>query len=186
MKEIENSKRKCSKCNEKLLKLAEIQQEIEDIQLDSEIDINKQLNFKFYNNETEIASSSKNPISITQKSTTEENVKVPDIFVPDPLPLNPNSIENVRKVLEHIKEISGINKKERKWIAVICDGVLYNYAQKIKKDFPEILLIPGLLHEKMNMLKAFVELNWYDYKNYFKIILYYINIFFKKILGILI
>ena len=38
-------------------------------------------------------------------------------------------------VLEHIKEISGINKKERKWIAIVCDGVPYNYAQKIKKDF---------------------------------------------------
>ena len=159
MKKIENSKRKYSNCNEKLLKLAEIQQKTEDIQLDSEIDINKQLNFKFYNNETEIASSSKNPISITQKLITEENVKVPDIFVPDPLPLNPNSIENVHKVLEHIKEISGINKKERKQIAVICDGVPYNYAQKIKKDFPEILLISGPLHEEINMLKAFVKLN---------------------------
>ena len=85
---------------------------------------------------------------------------MPDLFLPDPLPLNPNSIENVHKVLDHIQEIGGINKGERKWIPVVCDGVPYNYAQKIKEDYPRILMVPGQLHEEMNMLKAFVELNW--------------------------
>ena len=53
-----------------------------------------------------------------------------DISLPNPLPLNPNSIENVRKVLDHIQEINGINKGEKKWISIVCDGVSYNYAQK--------------------------------------------------------
>ena len=43
---------------------------------------------------------------------------------------------------------------------MVCDGVPYNLALKIKKDFPWLILIPGALHEEMNMLKAFVELNW--------------------------
>ena len=47
--------------------------------------------------------------------------------------MNPNSIDNVCMVLDHIQRISGINKGERKWIAVTCDGVPYNYAQKFKK-----------------------------------------------------
>ena len=91
-------------------------------------------------------------------------VNTPHIFIPDPLLLNPNSIANVRKVLDHIQEISGINKQERKWIAVVCDGVPYHHAQTIKKEYPGIILLPGALHEEMNMLKAFVELNWYVLK----------------------
>ena len=86
---------------------------------------------------------------------------MPDIFVPDPISVNPNSIDNVRKVLDHIQEISGINRQERKWIAVTCDGVPYHHARKFKKEYPGIILLPGPLHEEMNMLKAFVELNWY-------------------------
>src|SRR6185369_15369047 len=101
------------------------------------------------------------------KSIPEDGVEMPDIFLPDPLPLNPNSIENVYKVLDHIQEISGINNGERKWIPVVCDGVPYNYAQKIKKDYPRILMIPGQLHEEMNMLKSFVELNWYVFHELF-------------------
>jgi hypothetical protein len=87
------------------------------------------------------------------------------MFIPDPIPINPNSITNVRKVLNHIQEISGIKKGDHKWIAVVCDGVPYHYAQKMKDDYPGILLLPGPLHEEMNMLKAFVELNWYYIKN---------------------
>ncbi|RIB04656.1 hypothetical protein C2G38_2221792 [Gigaspora rosea] len=45
-------------------------------------------------------------------------------------------------------------------VPVVCDGVPYNLAQKIKKRFPWLVLIPGALYEEMNMLKAFVELNW--------------------------
>ena len=43
---------------------------------------------------------------------------------------------------------------------MVCDEVPYNLALKIKKDFPWLILIPGALHKEMNMLKAFVELNW--------------------------
>ncbi|CAG8810609.1 34421_t:CDS:1, partial [Racocetra persica] len=103
-----------------------------------------------------------NPLSITQISEPQNNVIIPKILVPDPLPINPNSIANVQKVLDHIKEISRINKGERKWIAVVCDRIPYRYMQKFKNNYLEILLIPGLLHEEMNILKAFVELNWYN------------------------
>jgi hypothetical protein len=155
--EIENLRRKCPGCKENLDNIAQIQQE-ESI-LDT--NITQPLHFKYYQSSTNTSDDPINPISITQRLLPQDGVKVPDMFLPDPLPLNPNSIENVRKVLDHIQEISGINKGERKWIPVICDGVPYNYAQKIKKNYPNILMIPGQLHEEMNMLKAFVELNWY-------------------------
>lgn len=159
--EIENSRRKCPDCNEKLANIAEIQQE-ETRESILETNTTKSLYFKFYQYSANISDISPiNPISITQRSFPQDGVEVPEIFIPDPLPLNPNSIENVRKVLEHIQEISGINKGKRKWIPVVCDGIPYNYAQKIKEDYPRILLIPGQLHEEMNMLKSFVELNWY-------------------------
>jgi hypothetical protein len=125
-----------------------------------ETNITKPLKFKHYQNNINAFNNPINPISITQKALPQDGVKVPDISVPDPLPLNPNSIGNVCKVLDHIQEISGINRGERKWIAVTCDGVPFNYAQKIKNDYLRILLIPGPLHKEMNMLKSFVELNW--------------------------
>ncbi|RIB03062.1 hypothetical protein C2G38_2226153 [Gigaspora rosea] len=66
-------------------------------------------------------------ISITQQLNSEHNIVIPEMYVPDLLEFNPNSIENVKK---------------------------------IKKDFPWLILIPGALYKEMNMLKAFVELNW--------------------------
>ena len=126
-------------------------------QMTPERNENKPLKIKFYDVETGNSDKNLNPISITQKKSPQEGVKVPGMSILDPLPINPNSIDNVCMVLDHIQRISG----ERKWIAVTCDGVPYNYAQKLKKDFPGIILIPGPLHEEMNMLKSFVELNWF-------------------------
>lgn len=159
--EIENIRRICPHCNMKLKTLTEIQQDVQEDTLVMSKN-NKPLTFKFHKVELENLNEHMNTstISTTQISAPQIGVKVPDMFIPDPLPMNPNSIANVHKVLEHIQEISGITKGERKWIVVTCDGIPYHYAQKIKKDFPGILLIPGPLHEEMNMLKSFVELNW--------------------------
>ncbi|CAJ0763212.1 23333_t:CDS:1, partial [Entrophospora sp. SA101] len=139
--EIENSQCRCPDCNEKLANIAEIQQEEADKSILETTNTTKPLHIKFYQNSANISDAPPiNPISITQKSIPQDGVKMPVLFLPDPLPLNPNSIGNVRKVLDHIQEISGINKGERKWIPVVCDGVPYNYAQKIKEDYPRILM----------------------------------------------
>ncbi|CAG8470038.1 2449_t:CDS:2 [Scutellospora calospora] len=47
--------------------------------------------------------------------------------------INPNSVANIRKVLEHIEEISGV---------------------KNSSHFPWLILIPGAFYEEMNMLKV--------------------------------
>ena len=93
-------------------------------------------------------------ISITQKPVADQGVNVPEIYVPDPLNINPNSIANVEKILLHIKKISGIEDGARKWVAVECDGVPYNYIIKLKRrsEIPWLVPIPGQLHEEMNML----------------------------------
>ena len=83
------------------------------------------------------------------------------MYIPDPLNINPNSKANVEKILQHIKKISGIEDGVRKWVVVTCDGIPYHYACKMKEKFPWLILIPGQLHEEMNMLRAYVELNWY-------------------------
>jgi len=158
---IENSRRKCPQCNIKLPTLAETQETIDQTLFEKK-DTIKPLIFKSY--QSEIDTSKKftnliNPINITQRSN-QKDINVPNILVPDLIPINPNSIKNVQKVLEHIKEISEINKGERKWIAIVYDRIPYYYAQKFKNDYPEILLISSPLHEEMNMLKSFVKLNW--------------------------
>jgi len=145
---IDNKKRVCPTCRNKLPTLAEINQQS--------------------NEPLKIINNTEKPLIIhpytfkgsSKPRSVPESEDTPQIFVPDPVGINPNSIANVRKVLEHIEEISGIKDGSRKWIVVTCDGVPYHHIQKIKKDFPWLILIPGALHEEMNMLKAFVELNW--------------------------
>ncbi|RIB23681.1 hypothetical protein C2G38_2170499 [Gigaspora rosea] len=158
---IDNKKRTCPNCNEKLDTLAVLQaesaNELTQINTDSQ---SKSLVIKSYTFTHEQNRPNFDCISITQQSNPEHNVIIPEMYVPDPLEYNPNSIDNVRKVLEYIQKIAEINQGERKWLPVTCDGVPYTLAQKIKKDFPWLILIPGALHEEMNMLKAFIELNW--------------------------
>ncbi|CAG8657078.1 4973_t:CDS:1, partial [Scutellospora calospora] len=48
-------------------------------------------------------------ISIIQQSEPNHSIIIFKIYVPDPLELNPNSISNVRKVLEYIQNIAKIN-----------------------------------------------------------------------------
>ncbi|RHZ52550.1 hypothetical protein Glove_460g24 [Diversispora epigaea] len=166
--EIENKRKNCPKCNMKLPTLNTINQ------ISSTLNsINQILPISSKSNETKekklkikshiFQKTNYQPetrVSITQKSLTDKDVKIPTLYIPDPIPINPNSISNIKKVLEHIYEITGIKSGQRKWVVVVCDGVPYNLIQKIKKEFPWLILIPGALHEEMNMLKAFVELNW--------------------------
>ena len=84
--EIENSRRKCPQCKAKLLLLAEVQEAIDQIIFEKQ-DTIKPLIFKFCQSEM---NTSEDLISIPQK-----DVNVSDILVPDPLPINPNSIKNV-------------------------------------------------------------------------------------------
>ena len=100
--EIENSRRKCPDCNEKLANLSETQQRTQET-INQSTNTTRPLNFKFYQNKTNISDDSTKPISITQKSSPQDGVEVPDLLVPDPLPINPNSIENVHVVLELTK-----------------------------------------------------------------------------------
>ena len=44
----------------------------------------------------------------------DQGVNVPEIFIPDPLNVNPNSTANIEKVLSHIENISGIKNGMRK------------------------------------------------------------------------
>ena len=174
--EIEKSRRKCPECNAKLPSLSETQQIIQETNNTTFVDnTNKSLIFKINQFENRTSEKDIKMLSITQKSFSQEGVTNPNMFIPDPIPINPNSITNVRKVLDHIQEISGIKRGDRKWVVVVCDGVPYHYAQKMKDDYPGILLLPGPLHEEMNMLKAFVELNWYyNVSFYYIYIIYYI------------
>ena len=121
--------------------------------------LTKPPSFKHYriNNEQSITHVPK--ISFTQQ-VADPGVNIPEIYIPDPIGINPNSIANVEKILLHIEEISGIRDGTRKWVVVACDGVPYRYAIRLKEKFPWLVLVLGQLHEEMNMLRAFVELNW--------------------------
>ena len=44
-------------------------------------------------------------LSLTQQFITNQRVNVPEIYVPDPININPNLIANVERVLLHIETI---------------------------------------------------------------------------------
>ncbi|CAG8771757.1 14741_t:CDS:2 [Gigaspora margarita] len=72
--------------------------------------LKKRLNNKFDNQEERI----KAIIEIAKQDIIQElelqsSVNKPDILVPDPRPIDPNSIDNVRKVFNNIQKISRIN-----------------------------------------------------------------------------
>jgi hypothetical protein len=157
---IQNRKQNCPSCNAKLPTLGELQKQ-NIIEEDNTPDnYEKSFIFKSHNYESESRASSTSRISISQQPVADSGVKVPDIYIPDPLNINPNSIDSVEKILLHIEKISGIKEGIRKWVAVACNGVPYHHATKIKEKFPWLILVPGQLHEEMNMLRAYVELNW--------------------------
>ncbi|RIB21667.1 hypothetical protein C2G38_2175981 [Gigaspora rosea] len=160
LRNIENRKRLCSECRTQLPTLTEIQKgktvEIEDNMSDY---LTNPLTFKHYRIDDEQSATHIPKISLTQR-IADPGVNVPDIYIPDPININPNLVANVEKILQHIEVISGIRDGSRKWVAVTCDGVPYHYAVKLKEKFPWLVLILRQLHEEINMLCAYVELNW--------------------------
>ncbi|KAF0559384.1 hypothetical protein F8M41_006138 [Gigaspora margarita] len=127
---IDNKKRVCPKCHNKLPTIAEL--------------VNKQPKMTNAAEKLPVIS----PYIFQQRLVPESEVYMLQIFIPDSIGINPNSVANVRKVLEHVEEISGV---------------------KNGSHFSWLILIPGALHEEMNMLKAFVKLNWdIDLKDFAK------------------
>lgn len=91
----------------------------------------------------------------------------------DPVFVNPASEEAIKTVLRHIGKHAKVKKYcedgTRHWVFLTCDGSPYSTVRKILNEtkmangsleFDWIILRVGVLHEEMNMLKSFVELNW--------------------------
>jgi len=158
---IENRKKICPKCKTRLPTLSEIHEEkAAAAEVKNNTSADEPLIFKPHNFNDELNVTCIPRISLTQQRVVDQGVNIPEIYISDPININPNSIANIEKVLLHIEKIVGIRDGIRKWIAVACDGVPYHHAIKLKEKFPWLVLIPGQLHEEMNMLRAFVELNW--------------------------
>ncbi|RHZ57715.1 hypothetical protein Glove_384g34 [Diversispora epigaea] len=92
---IENRKKICPKCKTRLPTLTEIQKEkiTEVIQNTT----NNTLIFKPYSFDDKSSAPCIPRISITQQQVVDQRVNIPEIYVPDPIDINPNSISNVEK-----------------------------------------------------------------------------------------
>ncbi|RIB26512.1 hypothetical protein C2G38_2163148 [Gigaspora rosea] len=124
----------CPKCGAQLPNLSELQKQCT---LDLKEDMADQtIIFKPYNIEKKNTLSTVQKISITQKSVADQGVNTSEIFIPNPININLNTIANVKKVLFHIEKITGIKDGIRKWAAITCDGVPYHYITKVKNKYP--------------------------------------------------
>ncbi|KAF0545761.1 hypothetical protein F8M41_001935 [Gigaspora margarita] len=131
LKNIKNRKRTCPRCKMQLPTLAKIQKEkIVEIENNIVDQLPNPLIFRPYKIGNEQSTT-----GFTQPITDQE-VNIPEIYIPDPVNINSNSIANIEQVLLHIETISGIKNKVRKWIVVTCDGVPYRLATKLKEKFP--------------------------------------------------
>src|SRR5205807_1794705 len=78
-----------------------------------------------------------NPISIAQKTSPQEDIKVPGMLTLDPLPINPDYVNNVRY---HIfKESVKSTKKNRKWVNAIEFQSLLSFFSSIVVVFHVIV-----------------------------------------------
>ncbi|KAF0552464.1 hypothetical protein F8M41_021780 [Gigaspora margarita] len=72
---------------------------------------NKSIIFKPYEPTNSSIRQQEPEVSITQETVMNQSIKIPDLYIPDPIPVNSNSLANVQKVLEHIEIIAGIKSE---------------------------------------------------------------------------
>ncbi|RIB06887.1 hypothetical protein C2G38_2215983 [Gigaspora rosea] len=139
--EIDNKKRNCPKCNTKLPTLASISQASSFQQTTLPENIDKTVVFKLYEPKQSSIKVQRPKISITQRTITDEGIKIPDLYIPDPIPINPNSLINVQKILEHIEIIAGIKSGKRRWLPVAWDSIcnIYRYSIASELIWPYVL-----------------------------------------------
>ena len=109
---INNKKQLCPNCNTKLPTINEL---------------------KLLNEPLEIANNAEKSYIFTSYTSNKldkqialkNKINIPQIFIPDPKNINPNSVANLKKILDHIEEISGIKENKCKWIVVIYDRIPY-------------------------------------------------------------
>ncbi len=126
-------KRKCETCGFDLVRLADIKEK-----------------------KQQTTSSGRKYIQLGEKS----NINLRPSSVGEPILLNPNSYENLERILEKLKHNLGI-ESDRQWTAVGCDGPPYCLASRLierqPKKFDWITMQPGLGHLNMNQLKGFFK-----------------------------
>src|SRR6266542_4393593 len=99
---IDNKKQVCSTCHNKLPTLVEINQQSNEL-------------LKIINNTKKLLIIHPHTFKGSSKLRSVLKSKdTPQIFVSDPVGINPNLIANVQKVFEYIEEISGIKDGSRK------------------------------------------------------------------------
>ncbi|KAF0441057.1 hypothetical protein F8M41_004011 [Gigaspora margarita] len=69
-------------------------------------------------------------ISLTQQRVTNLRVNIPEIYISNPININPNSLANIEKVLVHIEKISGIKDRICKNIDLKRFAVCQEYRTK--------------------------------------------------------
>lgn len=75
------------------------------------------------------------------------------------VPVNPNSYENVKVILDSLKQNLQIGS-EREWTILGCDGPPYCLASRLiesDSDYDWLTMTPGLGHLNMNQMKGFFK-----------------------------
>ena len=94
---ISNKKHLCSNCNTKLPTINKLKQLNEPIEIATNTE--KSYVFTLYTS-----------TKLDKQLALKNKINIPQIFIPDPKSINPNSVANLKKILDHIEEISGIKE----------------------------------------------------------------------------
>lgn len=71
------------------------------------------------------------------RTESKHSSEKPHVHIGEPCMVNPNSLETVKKVIEHVLEVTGVKDTEhpRKWTIMHSDGVPYVYASDLQDNF---------------------------------------------------
>ena len=82
-----------------------------------------------------------------------------NVALNEPIMVNPNSLKNLRIILDTLKPI--LIGSERKWVFISADGPPYTLLRRIIKEEPEkydwVVIVSGRGHLGMNQVKTFFK-----------------------------
>ena len=106
------------------------------------------------------------PLPITKQTTSNSTCKIPsvntkEITIGEPVLLNPNSYENLEKIIDSLKETLDIGST-RQWSFIGCDGppccLSSRLIERNPKKYDWVSMVSGLGHLNMNQVKTFFKI----------------------------
>lgn len=131
---LPKSKRKCPDCKISLTRLQDPQNKNDNDDNTEQIEVTP---MKLKRKKTASDQENKEPFRFDHVENHHPDEPV-QVFVLDPVFVNPNSVDSLKMVLRHIGKTAGVKRyggEEREWVVVCCDGLPYTIVYRMIVEF---------------------------------------------------